>query len=404
VSTKIDMSAEVTYAKRTSLGALRTRLRNTRYDREVKSRWRSAIVVLALVASASADPLIDGLASDDPAALSSAITAIERAPASPDLADELFAAARACEDRLHDPARALALYDRIAREMPDARVAIAAVRRAATIRADVGANGEHAVRAKRLAELIANADVKPPAAVVAEATALANEPWPGAVDAQLFLAELLRRTGRHAEAQRAYARVVETWPESEQATIAIRGGAGNAIEARDWPLAIRLANALPIADPADAVLRDDLLAAVARGKFRARLYGAAWIALIVGAAFLLLSLVEAIVRARRAPSLRPPIEVLFLAPFGGLLVGIAYAQDMPVAPSVAVLTAGTLGMTWLSGAALDLARSTGRAVRARAFLHAFAAAMAALALGYISLVRAGLLDVIAETVRYGPGT
>jgi hypothetical protein len=43
-------------------------------------------------------------------------------------------------------------------------------------------------------------------------------------------------------------------------------------------------------------------------------------------------------------------------------------------------------------------------VRARAFLHAFAAAMAALALGYVSLVRAGLLDVIAETVRYGPGT
>jgi hypothetical protein len=30
-------------------------------------------------------------------------------------------------------------------------------------------------------------------------------------------------------------------------------------------------------------------------------------------------------------------------------------------------------------------------------------ALAALALGYISLVRAGLLDVITETVRYGPG-
>jgi hypothetical protein len=60
-------------------------------------------------------------------------------------------------------------------------------------------------------------------------------------------------------------------------------------------------------------------------------------------------------------------------------------------------------MTWLSGAALDLVRANGRPVRARAFVHAFAAALAALSLGYISVVRAGLLDVIAETVRYGPG-
>ncbi len=404
VSTKIYMSAAVTDAKRTSRIALRTRMRSPRYSDAVWCRAASAIVIALLaMATAFADPLVDALATDDPAALSAAIEVIERAPASPELADELFAAARACEDRLHDPARALALYDRIFREMPDARVAIAAARRAAALRAEVGANGEHAARAKRLAELIARADAKPSDAVFAEATALSNEAWPGAADAALFLAELLRRTGRHAEARDAFARVVDQWPATPQASIAIRGGAGNAIDAHDWALAIRLANALPIDDPADLVLREDLLAAVSRGQFRARLYGAAWIALLFGAAILLASLVQAIARTRRAPPLRPPIEVLFLAPFGGLLVAIAYAENMPIAQSVAVLTAGTLGMTWVSGAALDLVRSFGRPVRARALVHAFAAALAALALGYISLVRAGLLDVIAETVRYGPG-
>ena len=412
--TKIELSADVTDAKRTSYDALRTRLRTTRYATAViagratvRCRGYSAVVVAVLsalfAASAFADPLVDALATDDPAALSSAIGAIERAPASPDLADELFAAARACEDRLHDPARALALYARIAREMPDARVAIAASRRAATLRGDVGVNGEHAARAKRLAELVAHADRRTPDAVVAEATALANEAWPGAVDAALFLAELLRRTGRHAEAQLAFARVVERWPTTPQSTIAIRGGAGNAIEAHDWELAITLARSLPIADPADAVLRDDLLAAIARGKFRAWLYSAAWIAFSLGAALLVLSLVEAIVRARRSPALRPPVEVLFLAPFGGLLVAIAYAQNMPIASSVAALTTGTLAMTWVSGATLDLVRGEGRSVRLRAIGHSAVAALAALALGYVSLVRAGLVDVIAETARYGPG-
>lgn len=360
-------------------------------------------LLLALTAHVFADPLVDALGTDDPIALAKAIGEIERAPASPELADRLFAAARACEDRLHDPARALALYDRIVRELPNARVSIAAARRAATLRAEVGANGEHAARAKRLAELIATADAKPLAAVVTEATALSNEPWPGAADAALFLAEMLRRTQRHAEAQVAFARVVERWPSTPHASIAMRGGAGNAIEAHDWDLAVRLARSLPIVEPSDAVLRDDLLVAVDRGRFRARLYGAAWIAFLLGAAVLLASLAEAIVRARRPPALRPPIEVLFLAPFGGLLVVIAYVQTMPIASSVAVLTAGTVGLTWLSGAALDLVRAAGRPVRARALGHALAAAVAALALGYISLVRAGLLDIIAETVRHGPG-
>jgi hypothetical protein len=398
---------------RTSLGALRTRVRSTRYDRSVNRRRRiatcrarSTIVVallLAIIASASADPLVDALGTDDPVALSNAIAAIEKAPASPELADELFAAARACEDRLHDPARALALYDRITREMPDARVAIAAARRAAAIRAEIGASGEHAARAKRLAELIASADTRSPEVVMQEATALANEPWPGAVDAALFLAEMLRRRGRHADAQIAFAQVVQRWPSTPQAVIAIRGGAGNAIDAGAWDLATKLAHDLPLVEPSDRVLRDDLLVAVARGKFRARLYSAAWIALLAGAVALLASLAEAIVRARRRPALQPPIEVLFLAPFGGLLVAIAYVQNMPIAESIAVLTAGTVALTWVSGATLDLVRVAGRPVRARAITHAVAAALAALALGYISLVRAGLLDVIAETVRYGPG-
>jgi len=88
------------------------------------------------------DSLVDRLATDDPAALADAVTAIERAPAD---ADALFAAGRACEDRLLDPARALSIYDRIQRELPDASVAASARRRAERLRQMIG--GGHGAEA-----------------------------------------------------------------------------------------------------------------------------------------------------------------------------------------------------------------------------------------------------------------
>src|SRR6187200_2623583 len=102
--------------------------------------------------------LLAGLETDDPTALANAVAAIERAPSTPELADVRFAAGRACEDRLHDPARALAIYERIVRETPDAGISIAAGRRIEQLR---GVN-EHAREAAELAQLVAAADTLSP--------------------------------------------------------------------------------------------------------------------------------------------------------------------------------------------------------------------------------------------------
>ena len=225
---------------------------------------RGVVVITSLVLAwrlAAADPLLDGLDTEDPRALVLAIDAIEKAPVTPDLADTLFAAGRACEDRLHDPARALAIYERILRDLPNARVAAAAERRAERLRAGIGAHGEHAREAAELAELIASADTLPIDDVIRRATALAAAPWPGAPDAELWLAELLRRLGRYAEAQDAYAAVVTRWPRSPQATAGLRGGAGNALDAHNWDLAETLTHQLPVTELADRILYEDLLAA-----------------------------------------------------------------------------------------------------------------------------------------------
>jgi tetratricopeptide (TPR) repeat protein len=366
-------------------------------------RWIALASVVLAARLAAADPLLDALDTDDPRALSAAVTAIESAPASPDLADTLFAAARACEDRLQDPGRALVLYDRILRDLPSARVATAAERRAQRLRASVGAHGEHAQKAAELAQLIAASDTLSTDEVTRRASALSSAAWPGAPDAALFLAEVLRRHGDFTAAQARYADVVRTWPGSPQAISALRGGAGNALDAHRWSLAEELAHQLPIVEAADAVLRDDLLAAAAKGRRHGRLYGIAWIVFLLAFAALIASLTEAMLRGgRRLPALRPPFEVIFVVPLGALLVAISHSSNATASPVIIAVTITAAGFAWISGAALDLVRARGRSVRLRAVAHAVCCIGAALAIGYIMIIRRDLLDLLIETMQSGP--
>lgn len=368
---------------------------------------RAVVVITSFLLAwrlVAADPLLDSLDTEDPRALSLAIATIEQAMATPDLADTLFAAGRACEDRLHDPARALAIYERILRELPSARVAAAAERRAGRLRAGIGAHGEHAREAAELAELIASADTLPLHEVIRRATALSAAAWPGAPDAELWLAELLRRLHRYAEAQDHYAAVVTRWPRTPQATAALRGGAGNALDAHSWDVAEQLTRQLPITELADRVLYEDLLAAAAKGRTHARLYVLAWIAFLLACTGMIASLGDAIIRGgRRLPALRPPFEAIFLAPLALLLVVTSYTTNSTAAPVVAAIAVCGAVLAWISGSTLDLVRLRGRSVRARAVAHIACCFTAAVTLGYIMIIRGDLLDLLIETVQAGPG-
>ena len=66
----------------------------------------ACVLVLILLGVAHASELGDRLATDDPHALDVAVTEISRAHG--ELADEVYAAGRVCEDKLQDPMRALA--------------------------------------------------------------------------------------------------------------------------------------------------------------------------------------------------------------------------------------------------------------------------------------------------------
>jgi hypothetical protein len=353
----------------------------------------------ASVAS-STDELLRALDTDEPAALSAAVAAIEAAPTSPELGDALFAAGRASEDRLHDPARARALYERIVRELPDAGIALAAQRRAAQLHAA----RDHAREAAELARLIGEADQLAPADVIARADALAGAAWPGAPDAGVWLADWLCRTRGFAEAQARYVHVLARWPDAPQAALALRNATACAIEARDWALAEALAARLPVDDEIARAVRDEIVERAAKGKLRDRLRTIAWLALPLAFAALLASLIEAILRGgRRLPGARPPIEVMFLAPIAAVLAAVALTTHETIAPAVVRISIAGVALAWLSGATLDLLRSRGRPVRLRALAHTAAIAVGVLAAGYLALMSDDLIDLLAETLEHGPG-
>jgi hypothetical protein len=371
---------------------------------------RALLVVLCLFAGVAhankvvvppdTNELLRALDTDDPTRLDAAVIAIEDAPTVPGLADVLFSAGRAAEDRLHDPARALALYDRILRELPDAGVAIAAGRRAEILRAA----REHAREAAQLAQLYAIADALPRVEVERRAKLLIDAAWPGAPEAAMLLADWRCRNADFAGAQQQYAHVIAVYPDAEQASLARRNAAGCAIDAKDWDLAERLATQLAGHGDLDEAVRVDLMSSIATGRRRDWLYSSSWIALAIAGGLLLVSFVEAIVRGGvKRPAWQPPVEVMYIGPVALVLVAATYAIDSLIAPAVIQISAAGIATAWVSGATLDLCRQRERSVRMRALGHVVACAFIVLAVGYIAMTRADLLDMLGETVRFGPG-
>ena len=352
-------------------------------------RFSPVICLLALLASLARAGELDDLASDDPARVAAAVSAIEAAPASPDVR---FAAARACEDRLADPARALALYEQILRESPDAGVAIAAERRAGALREQVG---DRADRARSLSALIATADVRAEPDVIAAADALAAARWPGAPGAALWLAEWLRRIGRFADADARYRAVIARWPASPEAALAAAGVAGCALDARDWDRAEQLAAALPAEGASDRLLRDNLLRDARRGRRAERLYAAAWIALAGALALLVASLADACLRGgRRRPPLAP-IELWFAAPIAVFVIAAVAIAERPLVPAAATISLAGVAAVWLSGAARAALRARGRPSRVRTLVQLAAVALALAAAGYLAVVGGHVIELVA---------
>jgi hypothetical protein len=355
--------------------------------------------------------LLDQLSAASDADVAGLVASIERlgaatGPSPAALPDALFTAARACEERLLDPSRALALYRQILARFPDARVAVAAGRRAEHLRQQVGASGASAEEARALAALIAAGESLPLGEALRRADALAERSWPGAAEAALWSAELARRRGAAAEAIARYQRVLERFAADPAAILAARGLAGVAVEQGDWALAERMALALPQREAADVVTRAELLDKVATGRLVSRWLRRAYRALALVGAALLLSLLQVSGVRRPGAALRalwpPPLEVVYMAPVAALLIGASLTTHTSLAPAVSTICLGGLALSWLSGAALTQARRRGREARWRSATHILLGVIAALALMLVAVQRGDLLDMLIATLQVGP--
>ena len=87
-----------------------------------------------------------------------------------------------------------------------------------------------------------------------------------------------------------------------------------------------------------------------------------------------------------------------------MLVGVAFTANRLIAPAVAMISAGGVALTWLSGSALEQLRASDRPGRLRAAGHVLVCLVGVAALAYVALTRDNLLDALIETVRFGPDT
>jgi hypothetical protein len=368
------------------------------------------IALIALVgdASAAADDdrqhfaaATERLGSGDHAGSAADLIALAERTSDGDLAaDALFTAAGIREQRLADPVGALVLYRRIVRDHPDSRVAAAAARLAEQLGNDVGARGEGGDRAAAFARILADLGTRPEAVLLAEATALTDADWPGAPRVALWIADVHRRAGRTGPAIAGYRAVAARWPGSEHEVQAWRSAADAALAARDGDAAAAFARRLPVLTESDRIMKAGLLEAAHKARRRALAYVAAWALLALAGAGLVLSLALAM-RARR-PGWRvtaPPVEVWYMAPVAGVLGAASLTSNLAVAPAVLAICIGGVALTWLSGAGLAAAAP---ASRRRIAVHVVLCAVAAAALAAVAVLRGGLVEIIFETVRFGP--
>lgn len=332
----------------------------------------------------------------------------EDAPSHALAGDALFSAARILEERLAEPARALDVYRRLVAEYPHSRTALAASRRADALARDLGPDAGNSEAVARFTEIVQGFSERGEYASIAMAEALvADHPgWPGAPRALLWLAQVHRRGGRHAQAQARYLEVAQTAASPDDVFDGYRGAGDMASRMRRFDEAEAFYRRMPVRDdPGRRRSFEDALADLERDRVRARIYHACFA--VAGGMFLLLLLLLRLAAGNGRRAVRalwpPPIEVMFMAPIAALLTGVAYTGHELIGPAVLLVCTAGLIVTWSSNAGLNAGLMHGaRAGKLRATVHATVAVVAMAAMIYIAVHRHGLLDQIVETVRFGP--
>ncbi len=330
---------------------------------------------------------------------------------SPYADDALFEAAKLYEEKLTEPQTALRLYRRLLAEYPDSRTALAASRRATAIAENIGPDGD-ATALARFTDLLQRFPERGESDSIAVAEQLLSEypDWHGRARLQLWLAGVHQRGGRHRRALDYYlaaAAVAKATQNRDDELFSAYRGAGDAAAALGrFDTAERYYRLMPVGgDPARQRSFEDALADLDRARMRTMLYrvSLALIAVVVLVLLVSLRLAAGSIAASWRALRRPSVETVFMAPIAALLIAASLTAHYAIAPAVTIISLGGIAITWLSGAGLAAGRRSRRGLGPwRRLLHALLTALAVVAICYVAVHRNRLIDMIIETVRFGP--
>lgn len=348
-------------------------------------------------------------------AVASLLAIADDAPASALAADALFTAAKLCEDRLADPARARALYQRLVSAYPSSRTALAAQRRATDLAETIGPSQRGAPALAAFTDILQHFTERGErqSLTMAEAVLTEYPDWSGRARVLAWMGDVHQRMGRHEQALARYlesnraATALATQAGREEALVESFRGAGEAALALSrFDAAERYFRQMPINDdPSRARSLEDALERVERLRLRALLYqlSFALLALVLALLLALLRTAAGSNRVMLTAARALPGEVVFMIPIAGILMAASLTAHYAIAPAVTIICLGGVGITWLSGVGLRAARvRPGGLGGWRPPVHALASICAIVALTYIALHHNRLVDMIVETVRFGP--
>lgn len=355
------------------------------------------------------------MADGDYAAAATAFVAL--ADAAPDSAladDALFTAAKLYEERLADPARARTLYTRLVDAYPDSRTALAARRRLDDLTAAIGPDHQGAQALARFTDILQHFTERGEreSLTMAEAVLADYPDWPSRSRVLTWMGDVHQRGSRHRLALTRYlqaakaAEAAGAEARAEAQVAAYRGAGEAALALGRFDAAEGYFRQMPVgADPSRIRSLEDALERVERARLRALLYVLSF-AVIAVVVLLFIGLLRTAAstwhEALRAARTVPP-EAVFMLPIAGILMAASLTAHYAIAPAVAVICIGGLTITWLSGIGLLAARARREGIGPwRPAVHALASVLAVIALTYIALHHNRLVDMIIETVRFGP--
>jgi TolA-binding protein len=321
-----------------------------------------------------------------------------RYPDDPLADDALAQAAQLAEERLGEPARALALYRALLARYPNRR---------ASRRAEIRARFlEQALRTGEapLAEyerILGGFPTRSKSESIRLMEALlAREPGFALADrAAYWIGSVYLQERRADDALAAFARVEARYPRSDWAQRA-RQARGDILAARGDAAGARRAYEAIVrgADPRAAAVAAAALARLRTQVWRARLAAAAGLAVLLA-----LALLAVAVRRVGRGLLAVPVEVKLYLPAAALFVLLAWRENPALGRALAELGGATaVGLHLLVHFVRQAAARPGRRRLARGLALAAGVALFVGAAGYVAVHRAGLTTMLVETMHSGP--